>query len=52
MSPAISIRKLAKTYASGFQAINGVDLDIRYGEIVAAPGSSGANKFWQSRVRR
>ena len=41
---AISIRGLAKTYASGFQALAGVDLDIHAGEIFALLGPNGAGK--------
>ncbi len=41
---AISIRGLAKTYPSGFQALAGIDLDIRSGEIFALLGPNGAGK--------
>jgi len=44
MPPIISIRNLTKTYASGFQALKGVDLDIRRGEIFALLGPNGAGK--------
>ena len=44
MSPIISVSKLAKTYASGFQALKGVDLEIRRGEIFALLGPNGAGK--------
>ena len=44
MPPIISIRSLTKTYASGFQALKGVDLDIRRGEIFALLGPNGAGK--------
>ncbi len=44
MDPIISIRGLSKTYASGFQALKSVDLDIRRGEILALLGPNGAGK--------
>jgi len=40
----VSISNLSKTYASGFQALKGVDLDIRRGEILALLGPNGAGK--------
>ena len=42
--PAVSIRGLDKTYASGFKALRSVDLDIRQGEIFALLGPNGAGK--------
>ena len=44
MPPVISIQGLTKTYASGFAALKGVDLDIRRGEIFALLGPNGAGK--------
>ncbi|HEY6993038.1 MAG TPA: ABC transporter ATP-binding protein, partial [Xanthobacteraceae bacterium] len=44
MQPIISVSKLSKTYASGFQALKSVDLDIRHGEIFALLGPNGAGK--------
>jgi ABC-2 type transport system ATP-binding protein len=40
----ISISGLTKTYASGFQALRSVDLEIRAGEIFALLGPNGAGK--------
>ena len=44
MKPAISIAHLSKTYASGFQALREINLDIRRGEIFALLGPNGAGK--------
>jgi ABC-2 type transport system ATP-binding protein len=44
MQPIVAIRKLSKTYASGFHALKDVDLDIRRGEIFALLGPNGAGK--------
>src|SRR2546427_7584455 len=44
MQPIISISNLSKTYASGFQALKNIDLDIRRGEIFALLGPNGAGK--------
>jgi len=44
-APAIlSIEGLAKTYASGLQALKRIDLEIRRGEIFALLGPNGAGK--------
>ena len=42
--PAISVRGVTKRYASGFQALHPIDLDIRPGEIFALLGPNGAGK--------
>ena len=44
MQSIISIRGQTKTYASGFQALKRIDLDIRQGEIFALLGPNGAGK--------
>ena len=44
MQPIISVTNLTKTYASGFQALKNVDLEIRRGEIFALLGPNGAGK--------
>jgi ABC-2 type transport system ATP-binding protein len=44
LQPIISVQNLTKQYESGFQALKGVDLDIRRGEIFALLGPNGAGK--------
>ena len=44
MQPALSIENLSKTYASGFNALKRVNLDVRRGEIFALLGPNGAGK--------
>lgn len=44
MSYALSIRGLNKTYANGFTALNGIDLQVREGDFFALLGPNGAGK--------
>lgn len=44
MQPIVSISSLSKTYATGFQALKNVNLDIQQGEILALLGPNGAGK--------
>ena len=44
MESIISVRNLSKIYASGFEALTDINLDIRRGEIFALLGPNGAGK--------
>ncbi|MFO7705038.1 MAG: ABC transporter ATP-binding protein [Halopseudomonas sp.] len=44
MTAAISIRGLEKTYANGFQALKGINLEVRQGDFFALLGPNGAGK--------
>jgi ABC-2 type transport system ATP-binding protein len=44
LQPIVSVSDLAKTYASGLQALKDINLDIRRGEIFALLGPNGAGK--------
>jgi ABC-2 type transport system ATP-binding protein len=43
-SSVVSVANLSKTYASGFQALTQINLDIHRGEIFALLGPNGAGK--------
>jgi len=42
--PIISVSHLSKTYASGYEALKDINLDIKRGEIFALLGPNGAGK--------
>ena len=44
MSAALSIRQLTKTYANGFKALDGIDLEVAEGDFFALLGPNGAGK--------
>jgi ABC-2 type transport system ATP-binding protein len=44
LQPIISVSNLTKTYASGFNALKNINLEIRPGEIFALLGPNGAGK--------
>ena len=44
MPDILQVSRLSKTYASGFHALQNIDLHIRRGEIFALLGPNGAGK--------
>lgn len=44
MTTALSLRQLNKTYANGFTALRGIDLDVQEGDFFALLGPNGAGK--------
>ncbi len=44
MPSILSVKNVSKTYASGFHALQAIDLEIRRGEILALLGPNGAGK--------
>ncbi len=44
MTTALSLRQLTKTYANGFVALRGIDLDVQEGDFFALLGPNGAGK--------
>jgi ABC-2 type transport system ATP-binding protein len=49
MQPIIAVKNLNKIYATGFQALKNVNLEIRPGEIFALLGPNGAGKRGECR---
>jgi ABC-2 type transport system ATP-binding protein len=43
-TPALTLRDLRKTYANGFEALCGIDLEVAEGEFFALLGPNGAGK--------
>ena len=43
-SSALLIKNLTKTYSNGYQALHGIDLEIKHGDFFALLGPNGAGK--------
>ena len=43
-APAVSLKDLRKTYAGGFEALKGIDLEVEEGDFYALLGPNGAGK--------
>ena len=41
---AVSVRRLAKTYPGGVEAVRGIDFDVAPGEVFGLLGPNGAGK--------
>jgi ABC-2 type transport system ATP-binding protein len=44
MQPTIEVRRLAKTYPGGVEAVKGIDFDVEPGEVFGLLGPNGAGK--------
>ena len=44
MTVALSIQDLKKTYSNGFEALNGISLEVQAGDFYALLGPNGAGK--------
>lgn len=44
MTAVVSLRQVSREYPGGVRALDGVDLEVQRGELVAVVGSSGSGK--------